>query len=92
MIAFEGVDNDFVHVRSSIVSIVYFLYIHEVLVCIDDWVTFVENHIFLKVSVLFWYTSIDSPNINKIIYIIKNGKENITLIARELANGAIRKG
>lgn len=41
MIVFEGIETDFVHVKSSLMSLVSFLCTNEILVCIDYWVTFI---------------------------------------------------
>lgn len=41
--AFERVEKDFVHVRSSLVGLVSFWCTHEVFVCIDNYVTSVQN-------------------------------------------------
>lgn len=54
-IAFEGVNNDIVHLTNSLLSLVCSWCTHEVHICIDDWVLFVENHIF-SVRFTFWYT------------------------------------
>lgn len=51
--AFEGVEIDFVHLRSSQLSRIDFWGTHEIPIFIEDWVTIIS---FVKFST-FWHTS-----------------------------------
>lgn len=50
----EGVDNDTVKLnKSSLLCLISLWCAYEVPFCIEDWISFLESHTFLKVSVLF---------------------------------------
>lgn len=72
-IAFQGVESDFVHLRSSLLSPISFWCTHEVPMSIEDWISVVENHIFLlsfHFRILLAYT-LFLPYKNKIYYFTK---------------------
>lgn len=55
--AFDGVEKHFGNWRNSFFSLTYFWCTYEVPICIDDWVSYLENHIFVYGFLRsFWYT------------------------------------
>lgn len=87
----ERVKRDFVHVRSSLLPLVSFRCNHEVLVCMDEWMTFIENHILVQVSLVSGILLVyrDFSNINKIIYLVKEKKALYHPILKQTMIGGI---
>lgn len=48
MRVFEGVEMSFGQLRSCLQSLIYFWCAHVVRGCIEDWASFVGNHIFCR--------------------------------------------
>lgn len=46
-IAFEGIENNFAHLRNSLLSLIASWCTHVVPTSVDDWVSFVENHVLM---------------------------------------------
>lgn len=83
-ITFEGVEMYSVQKRSSLLSFFFsFWGSLEVPLSINDWVMFVENHLFLQIFYFFavrLYTSVFMPNDNELYYCIKKLALNIVPI------------
>lgn len=63
----EGIENDFVQLRNSLLSLIDFWCTCEIPICIDEGLSFVENHVltwFLYFVVYLWYTRA-FPNFNE---------------------------
>uniref|UniRef100_A0A0V0GXC0 Putative ovule protein n=1 Tax=Solanum chacoense TaxID=4108 RepID=A0A0V0GXC0_SOLCH len=60
MRAFEEVELSFGQLSSSLWSLIYFCCTHVVPGCLEEWVSFVENHIFCRFF-SFWYPTCLRP-------------------------------
>lgn len=47
-------EQDFIKLQSNLLFLVSFWYTHVVPICIEDWVSIVENQILVLVQVLFF--------------------------------------
>lgn len=75
-----SVHKDIVDMRNILLFLLSFSFIHEVPVCIELYVCFVKNHVFVQSPTFWCTTSFYKRNfqIDEIIYLIRSGKEEAT--------------
>lgn len=59
MRAFDGIENNSMHLRNSLLFLVSFWYIREVLVYTQDLVSFIRHHIVLSIITLVYCSSME---------------------------------
>lgn len=77
--AYEEIETDFVHMRNNLLPLLAFWCTLEISICIDDWVSSAENHVFDVNSLLFGISLVYgklSPILIKLSTLTKKKKGN----------------